>query len=287
MTPGILVALLITLAFPSPAVHGVKIVTRQVTGGLPDIRTEYITENRLRTEWLALPDKPESGMASIIQGGERQRVFVLDLQAHEYVSWETDSHGSALSAHARPVAESGGTLQIWIDSVDTGERREIFGRPARHIITKERRIASPGACSANSESQTDGWYVDMTVLPEWRQPKKKGDGVVVSSILSAGNCLNKVDKIEVHHAGIDPGFPVKVTTTLQSDVKERDRARTVTSTWGSEVVELHAGPLDPALFEVPPDFHQVEHLRNFSATPPRRQLSGWDWFKEKVEEMFR
>jgi len=61
----------------------------------------------------------------------------------------------------------------------------------------------------------------------------------------------------------------------------------VTSSWGSEVVELRAGPLDPALFEVPPDFHQVEHLRNFFATPPRRQLNGWDWFKEKVEEMFR
>jgi hypothetical protein len=30
----------------------------------------------------------------------------------------------------------------------------------------------------------------------------------------------------------------------------------------------------------------VESLRNWTAKPPR-QLSGWEWFKEKVQEMFK
>ena len=32
-----------SMVFPGPAVNGVKIVTRQVTGGFTDMRTEYLT----------------------------------------------------------------------------------------------------------------------------------------------------------------------------------------------------------------------------------------------------
>ena len=278
--------MLISFALPSPSIDGVKIVTRQVTGGLADVRTEYVTADRLRSEWQALPDRSGYTMASIIQGGERERVFVLDLLAHEYVTYETDSRGAAIGVKAPSAGDSGGKLQIWIDSTDTGERKDFFGHVARHIITKEKRIASPGACGGNSESQTDGWYVDMSIMPEWRQPKKIPGGVVVTSVLTAGNCVNKVDKIEVHRTGVEPGFPVKLSTTLQSEVKEHDASKNLVSTWGSEVVELRTGPMDPKLFEVPADFRRVERLKTF-ASAASRQPSGWDWLREKIQEIFR
>ena len=63
----------------------------------------------------------------------------------------------------RPMVDSGGTLKIWIENIDTGERKEIFGHTARHIITREKRIAGPGACSKPSLSETDGWYIDGSV----------------------------------------------------------------------------------------------------------------------------
>jgi hypothetical protein len=287
MPASFLVWLLISIAFPSPSVDGVKIVTRQVTGGLADTRTEYVTADRLRSEWQATPDHSGYTMASIIQGGERERVFVLDLLAHEYVTYETDSRGAALGVKSPSTEDSGGRLQIWIDSTDTGERRDFFGHVARHIITKEKRIASPDACGGNSESQTDGWYVDMSIMPEWRQPKKRLGGVVVTSVLTAGNCVNKFDKIEVHRTGVEPGFPVKLSTTLQNEVKDHDHAsKSIVSTWGSEVVELSTGPLDPKLFEVPPDFRRVERLKTFASATPR-QSSGWDWLREKLQEIFR
>jgi hypothetical protein len=59
------------------------------------------------------------------------------------------------------------------------------------------------------------------------------------------------------------------------------------STWGSEVVELRSGPLDASLFEVPADFRRVERLKAYTAAPPPRQPSGWEWFKEKLQEIFR
>src|SRR5260370_8174239 len=107
-------------------------------------------------------------MAMIVQGGNPNRVYVRDLQAHKYVMYETDSQGSAMGVRPRPVTYSDGILQIWIDTVDTGERQGMFGHTARHIITHEKRVATPGACSRSSESKTAGWYIDQSLIPKSR-----------------------------------------------------------------------------------------------------------------------
>jgi hypothetical protein len=279
-----------TLTSPNPSVNGVKIVTRQITGGFTDTRTEYLAPDLLRNEWQSqMRDGSGPPMATIIQRGERDRVFMLDLAAHEYITYEMDPRGSS-AAMKRPMVESGGTLKISIETTDTGERKELFGHTARHIITRERRVAGPGACSKPSLSETDGWYIDGSVMPEWHQQKKNNYGVVLAAEVSAGSndkCFNKVDKIEVHRTGVETGFPVKVTTTLTSETIQADGSpRTLTSTWGSEVVELKEGPLELTLFDVPKDFTRVESLRSWTAKPPR-QLTGWEWFKEKVQEMFK
>jgi len=98
-----------------------------------------------------------------------------------------------------------------------------------------------------------------------------------------------MDKIEVHRTGVETGFPVKVTTTVKSPVPGRNgKLRMLSSTWGSEILELKQGPLDPALFQVPSDFRQVASLKSWiPAIPPREQLSGWEWLKAKLEEFFK
>lgn len=281
-----------TFTSPGGSVDGVKIVTRQVTGGFTDTRTEYLAADRLRNEWQSqMRDGSGPPMATIILRGEHDRVFMLDMKAHEYVTYETNSRGAESALKPKPMADSGGTLQIWVQNIDTGERKEIFGHTAQHIITREKRMASPGACSKSSISETDGWYIDNSVLPEWRQQKKNTFGVVVAAEVSASSndrCMNKMDKIEVHRSGVEPGFPIKITTTLQSQSVQVDGTpQTVSSTWGSEVIELKQQPLELSLFEVPQDFHRVESLRSWVAKPPVRQLTGWEWFKEKIQEWWR
>jgi hypothetical protein len=279
-----------TLTSPNPSIDGIKIVTRQITGGFTDTRTEYLAPDRLRNEWQSqMRDGSGPPMVTIILRGERDRVFMLDLAAKEYITYETDPRGSTV-AMRRPMVDSGGTLKISIENIDTGERKELFGHIARHIISREKRIAGPGACSKPSVTETDGWYIDDSVMPEWRQQKRNNFGVVVAAEVSAGSndkCFNKMDKIEVHRSGVETGFPVKITTTLSSEVIQPDGSmRTLSSTWGSEVVELKEGPLELTLFDVPKDFQRVESLRSWSAQPPR-ELTGWEWFKEKIQEMFR
>ena len=282
-----LLLIVTTFTSPGPSVNGLKIVTRQITGGFTDTRTEYLAADRLRNEWQSqMRDRIGPPMATIILRGDRERIFVLDMQAHEYTSYENDSRG----IRPQPTVDSGGTLQIWIENIDTGERKEIFGHMARHIITREKRVAGPGACSKPSQSETDGWYIDGSLLPEWQQKKKNNLGVVVASEVSAGStdkCSNKIDKIQVHRSGVETGFPVKITTTLRSQITQPDGIqRMLSSTWGSEVVELKEGPLELSLFEVPSDFRRVDALRSW-AVAPQRQLSGWEWFKQKVQEFFR
>jgi hypothetical protein len=278
-----------TLTSPNPSIEGVKIVTRQITAGFTDTRTEYLAPDRLRNEWQSqMRDGSGPPMATIILRGERDRVFMLDLAAHEYITYEMDSRGSV--AMKRPMVDSGGTLQIWIDNVDTGERKDLFGHTARHIITREKRVAGPGACSKPSMTETDGWYIDGSVMPEWRRQKKNSYALVLAAEVSAGSndkCFDKMDKIEVHRSGVETGFPVKVTTTLTSEATQVDGTkRTLSSTWGSEVVELKEGPLELTLFDVPKDFRRVDSLRNWTAKPPRQQTT-WEWVKEKVQEMFK
>jgi hypothetical protein len=281
-----------TFTSPGPSVNGLKIVTRQVTGGFTDTRTEYLAPDRLRNEWRSqMRDRIGPPMATIVmRGGDHNRIFVLDLDAHEYTTYETDARGAGSSIRLRPLTQSGGILQIFIENIDTGERKEMFGHVARHIITREKRVAGPGACSKPSQSETDGWYIDGALLPEWKQQKGNGAGVVVATEVSAGSadrCANKIDKLEVHRSGVETGFPVKVTTTLRSEMRQPDGTqRMLSSTWGSEVVELKEGPLDLSLFDVPKDFRKVEFLRSWNV-PPQRPLTGWEWFKEKVQEIFR
>lgn len=288
----VLSLLLISLSwflFPDPAVSGVKIVTRQSAGLAYDTRTEYLTSNRLRTEWQTRNGEHYGPpMASITQRGNTNHVFVLDLQAHEYVSYDTDSQGGSLGEKQRPPANSGGLLQIWIDSTDTGERLLMFGHMARHIITREKRIASPLSCSRSSQSETDGWYIDDSVMPEWH-PQKKSGGVMLAVLVTTGTtCFNKTDRLDVHRTGVEPGFPLKINTTTTSEIRDLDgTTRLVASNSGAEVTEFSEGPLDPSLFEVPGDFHQVNSLKSWFSPAPRRQLTTWEWLKEKLLDIFR
>jgi hypothetical protein len=51
-----------------------------------------------------------------------------------------------------------------ITLTDTGERKELFGREARHIKTVLARQPGPNACeSKTTRVETDGWYVDLPI----------------------------------------------------------------------------------------------------------------------------
>src|SRR5262249_1649560 len=128
---------------PDPSLNGVKIVTRQVTGGTSDTKTEYLTANRLRSEWQThiadrtgppLGAAPGPHRAPLPQRGGPALVFLLALKPRKNTLLTPNPRERAKGKKPHPPAYPNGTLKIWIENTDPGKRQKMFGHMARHII---------------------------------------------------------------------------------------------------------------------------------------------------------
>jgi hypothetical protein len=216
------------------------------------------------------------------KGAESIQIYDLDLDAHEYVSYQTDLRG--ITPGAKPIAmkPTGKTYVINTDVVDTGERKEMFGHVARHLVTKEKQIGGPENCyGGNAETEIDGWYIDYDVMPVSQRPKPGISAHLVAHSAKIGS-IHCSDKIETHRTGPQTGFPLKETSTWPSEgLQAGDTPRFSTR----EVVEFVEAPLDPALFEVPPDFKKVKEIID----PTQRRLESltyWERFKYELWSFF-
>lgn len=214
---------------------------------------------------------------ALIQQCDARRSLMLNLDAREYTSTELDEHGVAKGS--KPVViehkeSAKGSVEIFIDSVDTGERKEMFGHPARHIITHERRVASPDNCQHSMSSEMDGWYIDLDVPSGscYATPHRTS-----GAVLFAASSSYLQQKLEVHRTGVtETGFPVKLTTTTHTSlVQPGGSQKEYASTFESEVTELSEAPLDPALFEVPAGFKRVAKLNTQPPVPTVVALRMW------------
>ena len=212
------------------------------------------------------------------------QVYDLDLDAHEYASYRTNLLGVVPGAKSIAVKPSGKTYVINTDVVDTGERKNIFGHIARHLITKEKRIGGPENCFVgNTESEVDGWYIDYDSLPLPQWPKTGVVALLVNQSPREGS-NHCSDKVEAHHTGPRTGFALKETTTwLREDAPSGNTSKGYSST--REVVEFSEAPLSPALFEVPSDFKKVKEI--IDPTQRRMQaLTYWERFKAELWDIF-
>jgi hypothetical protein len=183
-----------------------------------------------------------------IFNGDRQIQYGLDPATHAYNVHAIEPWKPNPLLRAR---ESGKTIDIYRDYVDTGERRWMFGHLARHVILSERRVPEPGSCAASagegeSRMKKDGWYIDLPAA----QPQGRGYG----HFLGSTECANgAVDRIEIHTTGhCENGFPLlDVSTSSQWHGLMRNK-----------VVEWDESPLDPKVFLPPADFHEVPSLPN-------------------------
>jgi hypothetical protein len=166
-----------------------------------------------------------------------------------------------------------------VQTVDTGERKEIFGMPARHMVTTMKRTGGPENCyGGNSEEESDGWYVDYDVLPSWLRPRSNGVGGAVSFAVLHGrnDCY---DKVEVHRSGPPTGYPLLLKNTNKAEIIQPDKTSRISTTVSEmEVVEFSRAPLDPALFQVPAGFKKVKRTGE--------QITYWEWFKAKLHNWF-
>jgi hypothetical protein len=279
-----------TMVFSQPAPGDLKVTIRHTIGSNSFLNTEYYSGRNSRSDMQYASGEIKGHHHVVIRQQEMDgiQVYDLDLDAHEFVSYRTDTHGSARNVKPIAVKPSGKTFLIDIDTVDTGERKEMFGQVARHLVTSEKRTSGPGNCyTGNSKSEMDGWYIDLDVLPPSLVPRKGSFTMVALSVRGPGEDRCS-DKIEVRRNGPNPGFPLKLKTTTTSELSGPDgTARTYTNVSEMEVVEFSQAPLNAELFQVPADFRKVDRIIDPTHQSLRLQaMTYWQRFKEELHHLF-
>jgi hypothetical protein len=159
------------------------------------------------------------------------------------------------------------TVLVETETVDTGERRELFAHTARHVLTTRRVIPLAGAKRGADTTVTDGWYIDLdthlSCEPSWRSARS---GHAFGTLHRQGE---EGDMPAFKDIG-DPerGFAVASRGTLSGTITSPDGSiRHHASTWETEVTELSTAAIDPALFEIPSGFKLVERIRQDPVPP--------------------
>jgi hypothetical protein len=250
-----LALLLLCVAFSAAEARAdVKIKTRQTSNGQASEGATYIKGKRQRTE-------SPGGQMIVIQECDLRRDIQIMPQAKAYVvrSYEDASAATATPASSARVTNTtttkGGLVTSTVTMKDTGERKQMFGYTARHIITTIVTVSSPDSCSPmDSKMEMDGWYIDAAFALDCDAAR----GSSYYRPQTAGGCQDKYQTKQIGTA--KKGFAVwEKMTMFGTD-------GSVSFSTVNEVVELSQATLDASLFEVPAGYREVKDFSEAYAT---------------------
>lgn len=247
-------AILITALISSnAAMADVKIKAKQSMGGQSYENTTYIKGKRQRSESM-------NGMMINLTQCDLRRGVQLNSQTKTYIvnpfadpSQPTVKSTAVVDKNG--VVQAGGRVTTTITTKDTGERKQMFGFPARHLIITMETVSSADACNkTNTKMQTDGWYIDAEFVLDCNYGTQSYGGYNAKS----GGCKDKYDMKTIGTA--KRGYPVYEKMTMF------DESGKETYSMVNEVVELSKATLDAGLFDVPADFREVQDASQMYAS---------------------
>jgi hypothetical protein len=228
----------------------VKIKSKQTVAGQTSESTVYIKDKRQRTE------SADGASVTILQCDLRRSVQLMP-QAQAFMITQLDHANddtttTAVDKNTTKTVTKGGTVTVTVTSKDTGERKQMFGYQARHIITTIETVSSPDACTPiKNKMQQDGWYIDAAFALSCASDRYKN-----SAPESVGGCTDKYINKQIGTAR--RGFPLLEKMTMFDDADKETFSMT------SEVVELSKQTLNAALFDVPAGFSEVKNASDLS-----------------------
>jgi hypothetical protein len=176
-----------------------------------------------------------------------------------------------------PTMPTQPNLLIEIITTDTGERNEMFGFTARHVITTRKQTPLMETDQMMpQENVTDGWYVDLDTSVPCDRPPAGRFGLVTGSVSKKGESPQATFPTFKSIGSQERGFALMTKERFRTaaDLTSGRPAEDI-ETGGSQVIELSTGPLDPALFEVPKNFRKVPQIRRNAVMPYWMQALGW------------
>ena len=262
--------------------------------------TEYIQANRRRMESRTQDSAPlwpqgplgifYSPRIADIQRCEDGKQLRFNLDDHTYQEGFLGKLAKVLMPPVIPPPPSGAvpthpTFLTETTTVDTGERKQVFGFTARHIKITMKQVSLDGVADqhANQTSETDGWYIDLNTRiscdPNFPAPREGSTynvsgGAVFVAPGATNQAAPKWGLVETRYVGQpETGLciwskGVSRNAHFRNGVKEE-----FTQISEMQVMELTVRPLTPALFEVPGNFRAVDQIRYV----PR--VSWWSYFR--------
>jgi len=230
-----------------------KVTSRQTSGGQTSENTSYIKGKRQRSEMSG------GQMIMIQQCDLRRNIQIMPaakaymIQPYDQPSTSTTPAGSTAPT-SQPVTK-GGVVTSTVTTKDTGERKQMFGYTARHIITMMETKSSPDACSQNNtKMQIDGWYIDAAFALDCDSSRSYTNYKPHAS----GGCQ---DRYETKTIGVaKKGYPVWEKMTMFGP------NGTESFSTLNEVLEFSQATLDQSLFEIPEGYREVQDFASaFSA----------------------
>jgi hypothetical protein len=217
--------------------------------------TIYVKGMRKRTESSGMMGMPQPvlieqcDLQRTIKLNDKKKLYYIEPFGKDDVIDEDAK--PAVATKTKPVAASskdGGTIHMWYNITDTGERKKMNGFTARHIWTTQKIKPSADACMMKDSMiiKTDGWYID---LPQFNCPVRYATS---SSMPQAPGQPQCKDKFVTHRSGKGKlGFALTETRTIIMG------GQTSEFTSALETVELSTLKLDSMLFEIPPGYTET------------------------------
>lgn len=244
----------IIVAISGSALADVKIKSKQTMSGQSYENTTYIKGKRQRTEIM-------NGMMVNITQCDLRRGLQINPTSQTYlvnpfaVSVETTTKPASTTVDKDGVVQSGGIVTTTVTVKDTGERKQMFGYTARHLIITMETSSSPDACNkTKTRMETDGWYIDFETQFDC------GDSAQYSNYRnpSKPTCQDRYQMKTVGTA--KRGYPVYERMTMF------DEAGKESISYVNEVVELSKATLDASLFDVPQGYREVSDASQMYAS---------------------
>lgn len=243
--------------------NNLKIKYKTVTAGQTSESTTMIRGARERSEMrfgygMDIINITQCDLKRNIQISDKTRKYVISPMIAD-TSSATEVQPTATASTART---RGGVITYTIKSVDTGERKEMFGFTARHVKTTMTMESSPDACSqVNQKIETDGWYIDFNASFSCDLGRQQ----MAQPPVAAGGCQ---DRVRFRQEGTArTGYALSETMTMYGP------DGTVMFTSSKDVVELSRDPLDAALFDVPAGYTETKNSQELYGMPSMSDLS--------------
>ena len=223
-----------------------KIKSRQTSGGQTYENSSYIKGKRQRSE-------SNNGQMIVIQQCDLRRNIQIMPAAKMYMIQPYDEPSTTPSTTpnsttSQPATvKKGGVVTSTVTTKDTGERKQMFGYTARHILTTMEMKSSPDACSTNNtKMEIDGWYIDAAFALDCDSTRAYTAHIPKAS----GGCRDRYETKTIGTA--KKGFPVWEKTTMFGPNGTESFSTT------NEVIEFSQATLDASLFDVPEGYRQVD-----------------------------